>query len=394
MKENDQFPEPVLDYIRQHENVDPYSLALKTSPFPNVSMKTIVQQVQGRRIAKRKFPFLLNFDQYQYPIKESLEQASSEFTAIFKSNLVEGKSFVDLTGGMGVDTYLLGRNFQLCTYVEPNPDLFDLSTHNFRSLGFEQCSTVNMTCASFLEANTKRYDWAYIDPSRRIGGERKISINNYEPNILEIAPLISSISDNVMIKLSPMQDISECIDVLENVHKIWVISVQNEVKELLLHVKKNNDPAPIVTAVDIKKEGKSSFSYVFEERNCIINMMEPMNYLYQPGAAIVKAELQNRYAQKIGLEKIHANTQLFTADSLQENFIGKIFRVKEYISLNKKNIKNALPQMKANIITKNFPLSPNDIIRKYNLKEGGQDYLIAFTDLNKKKRVAICNRVF
>ena len=122
-------------------------------------------------------------------------------------------------------------------------------------------------------------------------------------------------------------------------------------------------------------------------------MKQPRRYLYQPGAAVVKAELQNRYAQNRGLDKIHANTQLFSSDSLQENFFGKIFCVKEYISLNKKEIKKALPQMKANIITKNFPLSPIDIIRKFKLKEGGQDYLIAFTDVNEHKRVAICNRV-
>ena len=299
MKENHQFPQSVLDYIIKHKGVDPYSLALKTSPFSEVSMKTIVQQIQGRKIAKRKFPFLLSFDQYRYPVKESLEQASSEATATFKTSLIDGKSFLDLTGGMGIDSYLLGRNFQSCTYIEPNPDLFNLTRHNFETLGFDQCNTVNLTCSEFLASNTKRYDWAYIDPSRRIGGARKISINNYEPNIVELAPSIGNIADNIMVKLSPMQDISECVSVLENVYKIWVISVQNEVKELLLHIRRNSGLPPIITTVDIKKEGTTSFSYVFEERHCLALMEEPMKYLYQPGAAIVKAELHNRYAQKL-----------------------------------------------------------------------------------------------
>ena len=393
MKKNLQFPQPVIDYILIHESVDPYSLAFKTSPFPNVTMRTIVQQILGRKIAKKKFPFLLNFDQYRYPVKESLEQASSETTAQFKSNLIEGKSFVDLTGGMGIDSYLLGRNFQSCTYVEPNTDLLELTAQNFETLGFEQCNTVNLTCSAFLASNTRRYDWAYIDPSRRIGGERKISINNYEPNLVELAPLMSNISDNIMVKLSPMQDISECIDVLENVYKIWVISVQNEVKELLLHIRRNSDRSPIITAVDIKKEGTTSFSYVFEERHCLASIAEPMKYLYQPGAAIVKAELHNRYAQKLELGKLHPNTQLFTSERLLENFIGKTFEVKEYISLNKKEVKRVLPQMKANIITKNFPLSPIEIVKKYKLKEGGEDYLIAFSSGEKQKRIAICNKV-
>jgi hypothetical protein len=394
MKETHHFPKQVLEYIRHHENADPYLLALKNSPFSDVSMKTIAQQIQGRRIAKGKFPFLLNFDQYRYPVKQSIEQASSEHTAKFKSNLIKGRAFVDLTGGMGIDSYLLGRNFQFCTYVEPDTDLFDITTQNFKTLEFEQCKMVNLNCTSFLASNTNRYDWAYIDPSRRIDGKRKISLYNYEPNIVELAPQICDMAENVMVKLSPMQDISECLDVIKNVQKVWVISFQNEVKELLLHIRKDSNPAPLVKAVELKKDETLSFSFAFEERNYPAKMGNPMRYLYQPGAAIVKAELHNRYAHKRELYKLHANTQLFTSESLQENFIGKVFYVKEYISLNKKEIKHALPQMKANIVSKNFPLSPIEISRKYKLKFGGQDYLIAFTDVNEKKRVAICNRVY
>lgn len=393
MAEKFHFSQEVLDYILKHENDDPYSLALKASPFANVSMKTIVQQIQGRKVANRKFPFLLNFNQYYYPVKESLEQASSEILARYKSKMVEGKSFVDLTGGMGVDTYLIGQKFESCTYIEPKEELYTLTSKNFETLGFSKCLTYNMTCELFLKTNTRVYDWAYIDPSRRIGGNRKISIHNYEPNLVEINAKIHDKANNLLVKLSPMQDVTECIDVLNNVYKIWIISVQNEVKELLLQLKENIASSPEIIAVDLKNEHILEFSYSFENRNCHVATVKPKRYLYQPGAALVKSELHNRYALKKGLEKLHSNTHLFTSEELHNEFFGRTFEIIKIISLNKNEIRNALPHMKANIITKNFPLSPQEIIRKFKLKEGGEDYLIAFTGDNDKKIVAVCKRV-
>ena len=237
MDTHETFSKEVIAFILKNEHADPYELALKKSPFPELHMKIIAQQIQGHKIAKKKFPFLLKVDQYIYPKKESLEQASSERTAHFKPKLIKGKSFVDLTGGMGIDTNLLGKSFESCTYIEPDRDLHDSTKWNFAQMGFDQCETFNERCEEFLESNTKRFDWAYIDPSRRIDGNRKTSIANYEPNIIVLKPKLLDVSDNVMVKLSPMQDISEGIRELQNVHKVWVVSVRNEVKELLLHLK-------------------------------------------------------------------------------------------------------------------------------------------------------------
>jgi len=393
MKDIDEFSQEVIDFILKNIDVHPYTLALRKSPFSEIDMKVIARQVLGRKIAKRKFPFLLNIDQYHYPKKESLEQASSETAAIFKSKLLSGESFVDLTGGMGIDTYLLGRKFQSCTYVEPNLELYKTTSQNFNHLGFSQCETHNTTCENYLSENKKKYDWAYIDPSRRIDGNRKTSIYNYEPNLVELQHKISEIADNVLVKLSPMQDISECVIALENVHKIWVISIQNEVKELLLHLKKGSDSSPIISAIDLNKEGETEYAHLFEERVCNVNLGEIKTYLYQPNAAIIKSELQNRYASQLGLEKLNPNTQLYSSDQLIEGFMGRVFAVKQCINLNKKELKKALPQMKANVITKNFPLSAQELVRKYKLKEGGDEYLIAFKDFEGGKVVAICNRL-
>ncbi|MEM9545723.1 MAG: hypothetical protein AAGA77_07110 [Bacteroidota bacterium] len=386
-------PQEVIDYIQINEYADPYALALKKSPFSDVDMKVITRQIMGRKIARVKFPFLLETPQYLYPKKESLEQASSEQTAQFKSKLIEGKSFIDLTGGMGIDTYLLGKNFQSCMYVEPNTDLHSTTKMNFAELGFDQCDTFNGTCEAYLDWNSKKYDWAYIDPSRRIDGTRKTSIANYEPNIVSLKQKLNEVADNILIKLSPMQDISECVNVLENVHQIWVISVKNDVKELLLHLKNEYRSSPLISAVDLCDREELEFSHWFNERICEIDFSTPKKYLYQPAAALIKSQLQDRHAEQLGLEKLHSNTQLFTSDKYADKYFGKVFLIKENIKLNKKNLKKALPQMKANIVTKNFPLNPTQIAQRYKLKEGGKEFLIAYTDFEGNKWISICNRV-
>ena len=177
------FSKEAINFIQQNKDADPYKLSLRKSPFPEVDIRTISRQVIGRKIAQKKFPFLLEFDQYRYPKKESLEQASSQRTAVYKSRFVSGKSFVDLTGGMGIDSFLLGKKFSSCAYVEPDVELCSLAEYNFSVLGLDQCEIVQTSCQDFLKTQNKEFDWAYIDPSRRVKGGRKTSIHEYEPNI-------------------------------------------------------------------------------------------------------------------------------------------------------------------------------------------------------------------
>ena len=387
------FSKEVLAFIAKHENDDPYLLALKPSPFSDISIKKIVQQVQGRKVAKRKFPFLLNFDQYQYPVKESLEQASSEFLARYKSQIIGGNKMVDLTGGMGIDTYILGQEFEEVSYVEPNSELYEITGENFETLGFSKCKRYNTTCEAFLSTNTEQFDWAYIDPSRRISGTRKISISNYAPNIVELKEDLTSVAKNVMVKLSPMQDITECIDVLNNVVQVWVISLQKEVKELLLHLSRDNIVSgPKISVVDLNKNGETTFSYSFEDRTCLPEFSDLKRFLFLPGAALVKSELHNRYAAENKLSKLHPNTQLFTSDHEVKNYLGRTFEVIKSIRLNPKEIRQILPDMKVNVITKNFPLKPQEIAKKYKLKDGGDYYLIAFTSLGDKREYVVCKK--
>ena len=391
-KMNENLTEEVLAFIDDNINGDPYKLLLQKSPFDHVSMKFLVRQIQGKKVATTKFPFLLDHKIFIYPPKVSLEQASSERIANYKADIIEGKSFVDLTGGMGIDSYLLGRKFQECHYVEPNKDLFESTTKNFTTLGYNQCTCTNNTAEEFLKTNKIQFDWVYIDPSRRIEGNRKTSITNYEPNIVALKDQLLSAGKNVMIKLSPMQDISECILVLEQIEFVWVISIKNDVKELLLQLGINKNNNPQINVIDLDKQS-SSYQAKYLERVVTTESSTTKKYIYQPAAALVKSELHNRNADSLGLQKLHPNTQLYTSDNLVQSYFGRVFEVRAVISSNRKELRKHLPNMKANVIAKNYPLNPQELISKLKIKEGGEDYLIAFTDVSSKKVLTVCDRL-
>jgi 16S rRNA G966 N2-methylase RsmD len=389
---NECLTEKVWDFIDSNLKSDLYKLLLQKSPFESITMKFLVQQIQGKRIAVSKFPFLLDHKTFIYPPKVSLEQASSEKIAIFKADLIEGETFADLTGGMGIDCYLLGRKFQDCQYIEPNKELFQSTIHNFKILNYNHCKGINSTAEQFLKNNKNQYDWIYVDPSRRIGGNRKISIINYEPNIVALKDQLLAASKKVMIKLSPMQDISECISVLEHVEKVWVISIKNDVKELLLQLGNQRNSNPKIIVVDLDKQ-ISNYAAQYLDRAINIEYSITKKYIYQPSASLVKSELHNRNAKSLGLQKLHPNTQIYTSDRLVESYFGRVFEVQAILSSNKKELKKHLPGMKANVIAKNYPLSPQQLISKLKLKEGGEDYLLAFTDATGKKILTVCNRL-
>lgn len=393
MKYSSDFSKEVIDYILKNEHMDSYTLSLKKSPFESVDIKVISRQIQGRKIARRKFPHFLGIDQYMYPKKESLEQASSESTALFKSGLVSGQSFVDLTGGMGIDSFFMGRKFDKATYVELNTELYEITRRNFRHLDFGWAKAVNSSCESFLESNTEKYDWAYVDPSRRIGGSRKTSIHNYEPNVSALQDKLFELADNILIKLSPMQDISECVETLDGVRQLWVLSVHNEVKELLIHLDKSFSEPVKITAIDLGNDSEEIVEGIFDQRHGDPEIGALKKYIYQPKAAIVKAELHNIYAKSCGHEKIHPNTQLYTHERLEEEYMGRIFKVISNVGSSPKIAHQVLPEKKANVISKNYPLRPEEILNKLKLKSGGKNYLLAFTDRDSKKRIVLCDRV-
>ncbi|SHJ89581.1 class I SAM-dependent methyltransferase [Epilithonimonas mollis] len=370
-------------YIGQNINSDLNRLLLKKSPFPEVSMQQIVQQIKGKKTAEKKFPFLLK-EAIVFPPNLNLEQASSQSTAEYKAQNLSGKSFLDLTCGFGIDAYFMSQNFAEVTLIEQNPELISIVENNWKILD-RKASFINESLERFLENNQQRFDVIYLDPARRdLQNKKKFLLEDLSPNLLEIENSLSSISDKIIVKLSPLIDISYLISELKNITEIQIIAVRNEVKELLLIIdnqekrEKNKDVKIRCTNLE---SGEQEFSFNFnDEKSAKSEFSESLNFLYIPNNSILKAGAFNIISDKFGLKKLHPNSHFYTSEHKIENFTGRILQIEkiEAKDLNKGE--------KYNIVCKNYPLKPEEIRKKYKLTDGGNQYLI-FTQSIKGKEI-------
>ena len=392
-------------FIQQNFSKSLAQLAFKKTLVEGYDNRFVLNQLYGKQKAKNKFPFLFNNNQILYPTKVSVEQSSSEKTAIWKANLVNGNTLLDMTGGFGVDTYHFSKIVQQVTYLEKNTALFNIVQHNFKVLNAENITTINGDSLAFLENTTQHFDWIYLDPARRDEvGNRKIGLAGYFPNLLDIQRLLFQKTEKVLVKVSPMLDIQQAILQLETVHKVIVLAVQNEVKELLLILEQKETleripsnltlPFPNLQCVDLRKNGrKITYESTTNRDFSDLVFNTPQNYIYEPNTAILKAGLFNEIASDFNLAKLHPNTHLYTSENLVADFPGRSFVCKAVESFNKKTIAPYLEDKKANITTRNFPYSVTQIKKKLGVKDGGTVYLFATTLQNDKLAILVCEKV-
>ncbi|TQM21892.1 16S rRNA G966 N2-methylase RsmD [Chryseobacterium aquifrigidense] len=367
----------IQDYINANLNTDLHTLLLKKSPFPEASMHEIVQQIKGKQVAVRKFPFLLK-EGILFPPQLNLEQSSSEKTALYKSEFLKGNTFIDLTSGFGIDAYYLSQNFENVTLIEQNTELLKVVENNWGILG-RKARFINAKLEDFLNGNQEHFDVIYLDPARRDEQKNKVFLlEDLSPDILEIHEQLQSISNLVVIKLSPLIDLKYLVSVLPGISRIDIIALKNDVKEVVVFLSNENTNKIICNCVNLESN-ESVFSFTFgEEETAHSEYSEPERYLYIPNHSILKAGVFNLISQKFGLKKLHPNSHLYTSDEKIESFPGRIFEM-EYVD--SKSIKK---KSQFNIITKNYPLKPDEIKKKYGLKDGGDQYLI-FTQSKKGK---------
>jgi len=367
----------IQDYINANLNTDLHALLLKKSPFPEVSMLEIVQQIKGKQVAQKKFPFLLK-EGIIFPPQLNLEQSSSEKTAQYKSRLLEGEKFIDLTTGFGIDAYYLSENFKEITLVEQNPDLLEIVRNNWNILG-KKATFINQKLEDFLEKNKEVFDVIYLDPARRDSNKNKFFLlEDLSPDILTIKQTLLSSADKVVIKLSPLIDIKYLISVLPNIFRIDVIAVKNDVKEIVVFLSSQKNDTISCHCVNLESDDPVFEFKVGDEENAHAEYGEPEKYIYIPNNTILKAGIFNLISYKNGLKKLHPNTHIYTSDSMMQDFPGRIFEME---SVDAKNIKK---KSQYNIISKNYPLKPEEIRKKYGIKDGGENYLI-FTQSKKGK---------
>ena len=372
------FSSDLEKFISENLKSDLHSLLLKKSPFPEVSMQEIVQQIKGRKVAEKKFPFLKK-EGIVFPPNLSLEQSSSEATGKYKSGLVSGKNMVDLTSGFGIDAYFFSQNFDEVMLVEQNPALIEIVENNWNILG-RKAKFINENLEDFLNKNTDRFDLIYLDPARRDENKNKVFLlEDLSPNLLEIQDEIVEISDKILIKLSPLIDISYLISTLKNIAEIHIVTVKNDVKELLVLIDSKQKSERIkISCVNLETE-EPTFEFYFDEMNLAKpDFGESGNFLLIPNNALLKTGAFNLVSERFGLKKLHPNTHLYFADEIVENFPGRVLEVQKI------ETKDLAKGEKFNIISKNYPLKPEEIKKKYKLKDGGNQYLI-FTHTNSGK---------
>src|SRR6218665_1616209 len=273
----------IQNYINQNLNSDLNQLLLKKSPFPNVTMQEIVQQIKGRKTAEKKFPFLVK-EGIVFPPNLNLEQASSQSTAGYKAQKLKGKSFLDLTCGFGIDAYFLFENYT-------------------------------------------KFDVVYLDPARRDQqNKKKFLLEDLSPNLLEIEKKLNLISDKIIVKLSPLIDISYLISELKNITEIQIIAVRNEVKELLLIIENQESGAKIqdtkITCINLESDEPEFYFNFNDEKLAKSEFSESLNFLYIPNNSILKAGAFNIISEKFGLKKLHPNTHFYTSEHKIKNFPG------------------------------------------------------------------------
>ena len=368
----------VQNYINANLETDLHSLLLKKSPFSEVSMQEMVQQIKGKKVAHRKFPFLLK-ENIVFPPNLNLEQASSQSTAEFKADNLNGKKFLDLTCGFGIDAYFLSQNFGEITLVEKNPELLDVVKHNWKILN-KTATFVNENLEHFLAKNSERFDVIYLDPARRDSEKnKKFLLEDLSPNLLEIQDQLLEISSQIIIKLSPLIDISYLISVLKNVAKIQIIAVRNEVKELIVFLEKARKGDDVeISCINLESDD-AEFAFQFkEEKTAVSAFSEPQQFLYIPNNAVLKSGAFNLISQFFNGKKLHPNTHFYTSDKRIERFPGRVLEIN---MIDSKHIRKG---EKYNIISKNYPLSPDEIKKKYKILDGGNCYLI-FTQTQNRK---------
>ena len=367
----------IQNFINANLTTDLHSLLLKKSPFPDVSMQEIVQQIKGKQVAQKKFPFLLK-EGIIFPPQLNLEQSSSEKTALYKSDILKGEKFIDLTSGFGIDAYYLSKNFDEITLVEQNSELLEIVEHNWNILD-KKATFINQKLEDLLNQNQENFDVIYLDPARRDNNKNKVFLlEDLSPNILEIQEKLLSISNEVVIKLSPLIDLKYLVSVVPNIFRIEIIAVKNDVKEVVIFLSNQNSGKIICKCVNLESE-ESDFEYQFnDEENAVSEFSEPEKFIYIPNSPILKAGIFNLISERFGLKKLHPNTHFYTSNEKIDNFPGRVFEMEV---IDAKQIKK---KEQFNIISKNYPLKPEEIKKKYGLKDGGENYLI-FTQSKKGK---------
>ena len=378
------------DYIKKHAEGDVRQLALQGTKDPEVDLTFALEQIAGRQKAKTKLPSWAETEGIIYPPHLSMEQCSSEQTARYKASIVGDRALVvDLTAGFGVDLAFISQGFKRAVHVERQPQLCAISSENYQLLGLNHIEVVCGDGIDYLH-QLGHADLIFMDPARRDEhGGRTYGIADCTPNVLELRDELLEKADRVMLKLSPMLDWRKAVEDLGNVSEVHIVSVDNECKELLLIMEKEEKPLKVIcvnngSIFEVKGESQRGISYSVGERR----------YLFEPNASVMKAGCFDELQSRFPVVQLDKNSHLFVADKDIDDFPGRRFIIERTTSMNKRDLKAALEGIsKANVTVRNFPISVAELRKRLKLKEGGEVFIFATTVEGNSHQLFICRKI-
>ena len=404
-----------IQFIVDNEKGDVSRLLLGKAPL-GVNLQLCCKCIQAREKMKVKAPLWYANPSLVYPFSVSVEQGSSQTTALFKQkiiaglfaesapvaeNTLRGLVTADLTGGMGIDSFFISQIADTHYYFERNGELCRATEYNLGQLGAGNIKFANRdvtadNCAALRELEGKGIDLLYIDPARRTQqGGKAILLQDYEPNVIELQERMFAVSRHILVKVSPMADIKLNLRYLPKTKAVYVLSVDNECKELLFLLdREHNGQEPIISCVDCNSrngEMKTFSLTIKEEEECVANYSNSIGkYIYEPNKAVLKGGGYKLVSTRFNCGKLAPSTHLYTSNEMTNDFPGKIFSVEEVIPFNKKTLKDVARRFpKADITARNFPMDTNSLKKLSGIKDGGDRHIFAVTLSNGDKILII-----
>lgn len=386
--------EDVREFIREKLECKVEDLLLNPPKGFKEEIKQIAEQILSRQKIKKKLPPWYDDLGIVMPPPISAEQTSSLAACQYKAKLLSGggKTFTDLTGGMGADCLYLSEGFEQVTYVEANAHLCELFKHNASHFN-RQIRVAHTTAEEFIKSLRPAANQVYyLDPDRRTDkNNRAFKIEDCSPNLHEIISLLDSSPFRMLVKYSPLLDLSVLMEAFAQISAIHIISVRNDCKEVLIDFNSANEGVPTIHCVNLETEQPDfSFSFI-EERSFVAEIGSAQQFIYEPNASVLKAGAFNSIAQRYGLNKLGKNTHLYTGDILLSVFPGRAFRVLEKVT--KKSMSTYAPGGKINVLVRNHPLSPQQVKSKWKVKDGGDFFILGYRDHQNKPCLLIAERL-
>lgn len=382
----------IQEFINANLNSNTTELALKKNSFTEIPYSLVIEQIAAKQKAKSKLPTWFKTENIIYPSKVSVEQTSSEKTAAYKASLVSGNSLIDLSGGFGIDDYYFAKNFHKVIHCEINEDLSKIVAYNYSQLNISNIECISGNSTEILKKINQKFDCIYVDPSRRNDVKGKVFIlKDCEPNVPELLDFYFTFSNKIIIKTAPILDIQAGLSELKFVKNIHIVALENEVKELLWEIEYGfTDEISIIT-INIEKE-QIQQSKILISDDSYSKYSLPQNFLYEPNASLLKSGKFESIGNLFNINKLHQHSHLFTSENLVD-FQGRKFKIINSLPFDKGTGKNYLLKQKMNVATRNFPLKPEDIKKKFKIIDGGTIFAFFTTDIENQKIVLLCEKI-